>query len=205
MKCCDKVKDLESRIKILEDKVFKMNLNQKKDECITQTNKELEETKALHEVAKMFKRGWVCQDERCVMWVPHYPKGFPLWNKQKDGVELNIKVKPSFVFEGHPCHINCKTGIKFYKIYWKDVEFGFYDGCCAGISTVEDLDDPKGIFLNKCSGYKFEIDIRIKDDNTNTLLDNETLRDLAYELNVTNKNWSAKVSNNPGMLILTKK
>lgn len=85
MNYCDKVKDLESRIKVLEDKVFKMNLNQKKDKCTIQTNKEPEETKALHEVAKMFKRGWVCQDERCVMWVPHRPKGFPLWNKQKSG------------------------------------------------------------------------------------------------------------------------
>lgn len=203
MNYCDKVKDLESRIKVLEDKVFKMNLNQKKDECTIQTNKEPEETKALHEVAKMFKCGWVCQDERCVMWVPHYPKGFPLWNKQKDGVELNVKVKPSFIFEGHPCHINCKTGIKFYKIYWKDVEFEFCDGCCAGIGTIKDLDDPEGIFLNKRSGFEFKVTVRIKDDNT--LLDNEILRDLAYELNVTNKNWSAKVGNNLGMLILTKK
>lgn len=203
MNYCDKVKDLESRIKVLEDKVFKMNLNQKKDECTIQTNKEPEETKALHEVAKMFKRGWVCQDERCVMWVPHHPKGFPLWNKQKDGVELNVKVKPSFIFEGHPCHINCKTGIKFYKIYWKDVEFGFCDGYCAGIGTIKDLDDPESIFLNKSSGCEFEVTVRIKDDNT--LLDNEILKDLAYELNVTNKNWSAKVSNNLGMLILTKK
>lgn len=67
MKCCDKVKDLESRIKTLEDKVLDTDSNQKENKCSIKASKEAKEIKTLSEVAKMFKCGWVCKDERCVM------------------------------------------------------------------------------------------------------------------------------------------
>lgn len=198
-KYCDKVKELESKIKTLEDKVFKMNLNQKKNKCIIKTGREPEEITTLREVAKMFKRGWVCKDERCVMWVPHHPKGYPLWNKQKDGVELDVKVISDFWddLHEHPArYVNCKTGKEFCKIYLKDVEFHYYHN---GEQTIP-ADQIEYLY------HKFScLNVQVTIQGDDTLLDDETLRHLAYELNVTNNWWSAEIGKHPGTLVLTTK
>lgn len=204
MEYCDKVKDLESKIKTLEDKVFKMNLNQKKDKCIIQTNKELEETKTLNEVAKMFKRGWLCKDERCVMWVPHRPKGFPLWNKQKGGVELNVKIKLSQMHdENRACYVDCKTGKEFFKTLLKDVAFRFCGESDILTLTFDKLTNLDEHFLHKCGGFiTAEV---IPKDNNNILFDKETLKNLAYEINKTSKEWLALMGPIPGSLELVKR
>lgn len=203
MNYCDKVKDLESRIKVLEDKVFKMNLNQKKDECTIQTNKEPGETKTLYEIAKMFKRGWLCKDERCVMWVPHRPEGFPLWNRQKDGVELNVKIESNQVHDkNRACYIDCKTGKEFSKVLLKDVEFHYHNKFGTRTFTSDQLIDPDDHFVWKPVGCCFTADVTIKGDNT--LLDDETLKHLIYELKTTNKEWLARKGSAPGTIVLIK-
>lgn len=207
MKCCGKVKDLESRIKTLEDKVLDIDSNQKENKCSIKASKEAKEIKTLSEVAKMFKCGCVCKDERCVMWVPHRPEGFPLWNKQKSGVELNIEIKSDHEDRTHEenraCYIDCKTGKEFSKILLKDVVFHYHDESGIHTLTFDKLADLDDHFMYKCGGF-LSVEVTTKDDDS-TLLDEETLKNLIYEINKTSKEWLALVDSTPGSLELVKK
>lgn len=139
--------------------------------------KESKESKSLNEVAKMFKHGWLCQDEERIMWVPKRPKGLSLWNKQKGGVELNVEIEKTKI----PCYVDCKTGKKFSRILLKDVKFQDYNN--GRTFTLDELEEH---FI--CIGNSFTVKVM---KGNEVLRDDETLEHLIDEINSTYEDWNA--------------
>lgn len=154
--------------------------------------KESKESKSLNEVAKMFKHGWLCQDEERIMWVPKRPKGLSLWNKQKGGVELNVEIEKT----KNPCYVDCKTGKKFSRIWLKDVEFQEYDDYRCRKFTLEELEEQ---FI--CIGNSFTVKVM---KGNEVLRDDETLEHLIDEINATYEDWNAIKGRFPETICLIK-
>lgn len=182
MECCDKVKELEQRINFLEDMVFGMNCSPKKNEQpFSKTQdccKQFGDVRS-QEVAKMFKHGWLCKDKQRVMWVPKRPKGFPLWNKQKGGVELNVDIES----DKNPYYVDCKTGKKFSRILLRDVKFQKYDDYRCRTFTLDELEEQ---FIDVGNSFT----VKVMKGNT-VLRDDETLKHLIDEINATYEDWNA--------------